>query len=320
MNEDKVDVAAAGDSKGAPTGFVSLDKEMRRRLPQQPPPPKLYHYTAAEGLLGMVSQGTVVATNLSFMNDSSELTYAYNLLLRTLKVRRDTGSEAFEQKLAGDCVQVLEDYRGMVEVYGFCFSEEEDSLNQWRVYADRGRGFALEFDAPTLFQLNHTEDGWDGCPDAIRPVVYAEREQQHIINETFDVLADFAARPEDFGWSEERLVQGLPLLFGLYLGLLLPSFKNPAFREEREWRATTVHLPIFASDLEFRTARDGSITPFKRFRLSSESQSLPISSIIMGSQSPGTSEHAIRLLLRKHGYDLPLVRELNLRRSSLPLR
>jgi hypothetical protein len=39
-------------------------------------PQTLYHYTTREGLLGILCSGTVWTTNIRFLNDASEYTYA----------------------------------------------------------------------------------------------------------------------------------------------------------------------------------------------------------------------------------------------------
>ena len=42
-------------------------------------PPVLYHYTSAPALLGIIKSNKIWATNIRYMNDSSELSYTYDL-------------------------------------------------------------------------------------------------------------------------------------------------------------------------------------------------------------------------------------------------
>jgi hypothetical protein len=63
------------------------------------PPELVYHYTDAAGLLGIISSGTLWATDIEFLNDAQELTYARATVLDELRARADeiappdTGSE-----------------------------------------------------------------------------------------------------------------------------------------------------------------------------------------------------------------------------------
>ena len=83
----------------------ALDEQFRAVSLTTFMPPVLYHYTSAEGLLGIVESGILRAGNFSYVNDASELTYGQELvtdvlseeigdaptsLLRTLSVRLQT--------------------------------------------------------------------------------------------------------------------------------------------------------------------------------------------------------------------------------------
>jgi hypothetical protein len=53
----------------------------------QPPPETLYHYTTQDGLLGIIQSRSLWATNVSYMNDSTE----FDLFLGLLKDRLYAG-------------------------------------------------------------------------------------------------------------------------------------------------------------------------------------------------------------------------------------
>src|SRR5712671_6860096 len=63
------------------------------------PPRLLYHYTSADGLLGMLEGRQLWATNVRFMNDTSELGYGIGLVREVLRepaprhVRRGAASQ-----------------------------------------------------------------------------------------------------------------------------------------------------------------------------------------------------------------------------------
>src|SRR5205823_7132069 len=50
------------------------DERWKRQYPKLPD--TLYHYTSADGLVGMLDTGRIWATHAAFMNDPTELQYA----------------------------------------------------------------------------------------------------------------------------------------------------------------------------------------------------------------------------------------------------
>ncbi|HET8798761.1 MAG TPA: hypothetical protein VFO89_13795, partial [Thermoanaerobaculia bacterium] len=55
------------------------------RVTRKPPlPSNLYHYTTADGLRGILTHGHIWATNVRYMNDRSELTYAREVVFDEL--------------------------------------------------------------------------------------------------------------------------------------------------------------------------------------------------------------------------------------------
>src|SRR2546423_10494745 len=56
----------------------------------QDSPRLLYHYTSADGLLGMLQGRQLWATNVRFMNDTSELAYGIRLVREVLQESSET--------------------------------------------------------------------------------------------------------------------------------------------------------------------------------------------------------------------------------------
>jgi hypothetical protein len=57
----------------APSGSPSLDAHLAK-----PPPTHLSHYTSADGLMGIIKSRALFATNISFMNDLTEIDHAFD--------------------------------------------------------------------------------------------------------------------------------------------------------------------------------------------------------------------------------------------------
>ena len=55
---------------------------------QEPPSQELFHYTSMEGLRGVVAGKTLWATNIEFLNDTSEFRHGEEVLKRIIKTRK----------------------------------------------------------------------------------------------------------------------------------------------------------------------------------------------------------------------------------------
>src|SRR5438270_10650521 len=58
---------------------AALAEHLRRPLPKF-----LYHYTGQDGLLGIIGTGSMWATNIAYMNDSTEFEVALRLIRESL--------------------------------------------------------------------------------------------------------------------------------------------------------------------------------------------------------------------------------------------
>src|SRR4030043_1535421 len=107
----------------------------------------LYHYTSAEGLLAILSSRTVWATDILYLNDSAEFSYAVGLLNSILK-------EQFNlSELSSPFTMMLEwwpQINSFPSVYVMAFSAEADQLGQWRGYCPPTGGFSIGFDKERL--------------------------------------------------------------------------------------------------------------------------------------------------------------------------
>ncbi|MBO3089496.1 DUF2971 domain-containing protein [Cellulomonas dongxiuzhuiae] len=106
----------------------------------------VYHYTSASGLLGMIQNGTLWATEASGMNDLTEVVqgqkYLYEALTRLLPAEPGT---------SGSVREALDGSNSLPEkpsgVFVLCASLRDDDANQWRLYGDGGRGYSVELDS-----------------------------------------------------------------------------------------------------------------------------------------------------------------------------
>lgn len=101
----------------------------------------LYHYTKQSGLLGIIGEKQIWATHSQYLNDRREYKHALDLVceeINRLDATTDHHSRSF--------LQGMKDGISGIESMNVCvcsFSEERDSLSQWRAYGSGTSGFAI---------------------------------------------------------------------------------------------------------------------------------------------------------------------------------
>ena len=155
-------------------------------------PAILYHYTAAEGLLGMLQSHQIWATNVRFMNDRSELDYGIRLVRRVFEEEEFVGKlpprdlPRFAKKKAA--IQLmLDDAEKKTTHFAISFCEKENLLSQWRGYGQSGSGFALGFQADRLSEFVAEQRTGSNLrpeefvPVILRRVIYEEHAQEDFV-------------------------------------------------------------------------------------------------------------------------------------------
>jgi hypothetical protein len=216
------------------------------RLPQpqdaHPDSGLLWHYTSLKAFEDITRQGIIkIRLNpLEQMNDSQE-----GKCLRSQLRRRGAWQST---RLVG--------YWPPLDQYSFAFSlsKEGDLLSQWRAYANGGRGVAIGFDPLALRNSLQAVTDWSqifsGRGSDENRAIFCEvhyrqalqdraiEEIEAIINETDQKLSSYSESLPPGGGARPwpQYAQAAIAIWTL-VQRLEPMFKNPAFREEREWRA-----------------------------------------------------------------------------------
>ena len=208
----------------------------------------LYHYTGPEGLAGILSSRTIWATDLRYLNDSSEFTYAIELARDEL-TRWPHGDIAYFPAFKEEVLQHLTQIEGYVFVTSL--SEESDLLSQWRGYCSPGPGFAVGISRDYIAKLSTTP------VIAFNQCVYAKDEQvkriDNLIRQAVAALPRGNVKPpttanyknpEEYKAEVRAVLRGVHIkrfsaLVTAFINSLLDLaavFKNPTFNEESEWR------------------------------------------------------------------------------------
>src|ERR1043166_9546956 len=195
------------------------------------PPKYLHHYTAsASALLGIIESCSLYATSTASLSDSSELVYGQRVIEREFQQLR-RGAGAAETLLLGAVADYMNNERlNGGDVYVCCFCADRDSLGHWQVYAQVGSGYCLVFAS-------------SGLPLSTRarllPVIYDANVQRRLIRAVLDVAFDHIGRMLDARSStidKATLLLGTTAAVAESLSILRPTFKDPRFATEHEWR------------------------------------------------------------------------------------
>jgi hypothetical protein len=220
----------------------------------------LFHYTDANGLLGILECQRLRATDARYLNDPVELEYGRELFREVLR-----RYQIHEEVVAAASLGIV---RG--QAYLACFSEKGDLLSQWRAYANDGLGYSIGF---------HSDASW--AHDAtsrplLLPVEYDKRKQLALLESIIQPLVD---KLRNWDAASGALPPETTRLRAI-IDPVLPMLKNPGFEEEREWRLVVPFDEMYSvAPDSFRASRFG-ISPF--IELQTTNRLLPLAEIYMG--------------------------------------
>jgi len=298
----------------------------------------VYHYTSAEGLIGILTNHALWASESTSLNDLGEIRQGWAFVRKHLAKQSDDDAEY----LLGMIENVPDSFAAP---YVLSASTSSDDANQWRLYGDGGRGYAVQLNStvdlavvsvderPThpgkgmdlgaLLRDSVSIDGWhyclysdrekasavdelvEGFGSARRRIVAEELEEdeaqevwEDLRNETFSDLSSIAALMKGRGFSGENEAR-----------VVVSPLTRATFQRFRASRVGVV------SYVELGKARPGDAPEPRLYRGSDEVVQLPVQSVTLG---PLLRREGIRTLLdlaRLGGYD-----DLRIDESQVPLR
>ncbi|MGO9332921.1 MAG: DUF2971 domain-containing protein [Acidimicrobiales bacterium] len=287
-------------------------------------PGLLYHYTDANGLHGILTTGQLWATDARYLNDASELEYAFQLLAEVVN-GLTTGSpppgspvqEVLNMiQLAADVQQEL--WRDDFACFVACFCQNPDVLSQWRGYA-RG-GYAIGFKRADI-ESTSTEQQFG--PYKFQRVDYDEEAKKK------ELRAQVISAVETYQRHGMKDQERLPVFQSLVdnyfgrLGFYAPLSKSPGFVEEMEWRIVSRVFSVELAEkgiLNFRMDPALGLVPYVALGVSADRspRRAHIGEIVIGPTAhPELARRSLRLLLASVGYGED---EVLITHSKVPLR
>ena len=269
----------------------------------------VWHYTSGDGLIKILDSGTIFSTQVSCLNDSTEIRYSASVLRTALsKLLPELPGDDRVSNFVKRFISFLHDDEKLpnhmvLPIFVCCFSSLEDDLSQWRSYGGGENGYAIAI-RPKNLQASDSlvvKVNYD-------PKIHSE-------------LAENVAR-DTINFYEEGLEAGIAdwddvflQIWDLSLSKVAPAIKDPGFKQEKEVRVVRLEFPADLQNMQFmqRKTMMSRHLPIS-FPAGGRNQAtakpmLPIERVMVGpSRHKAVSGNSVRSMLRKLGYSDQMVR------------
>ena len=272
-------------------------ESITKRLFSQTPEATLYHYTSLAGLIGIVGNGELRASDIRYMNDSAELRHTLNLLNSHITERIVAGAD--DPGLLNQLLEWLSHriIKGPM-LFGASFRANGNLLSQWRGYSIHGKGVSLGFNP------EHISSCAEQQSFQVAKCLYDSIKQKALIERIVDAIEALALDDAQYidAYAEEYQWHGVFEQIEGDLLRIAAILKHPSFEEEQEWRIVS---PIIASSenkpIYFREGAS-MLVPYYAFDLmASPSAKLELDHVFLGPTSNiDLSMQSISLYLQKY--------------------
>ena len=281
----------------------------------RPLPPEVWHYTSADGLIGVLKSGKIWSTQIACLNDTLEQRYFGNLVHAAVRLWRSQNTDptnAVMLRIADDALANTD-----VTAAGYfvaCFSEVEDDLGQWRGYGGGECGYAIGFRYDGILEAIKTRPG-----TLLLPMNYDEKTQTFLVADVLRIAQVYFLDGLKRGLPDvEKWARDFLFAFAAELEIFACIIKHPKFSGEAERRITTLFQAGEHQALEFRQKRTllARHLPLDLTIAAHDGKRLPITRIYVG---PGPAQQVSRVgvgdLLLKCGYQ-----NITVEMSKVPYR
>ena len=300
---------------------------MASRLYNSKLPPILYHYTDLNGLMGIIKDKCLWATDIHYLNDFSEMSYAFDFISERIKSFMEaipsedrkkfglspllndairTEYEFFEdlEKVIIGIKESPEDYTSFI----CSFSKNDDRLSQWRGYCSGEGWYSIAFDRKKLSKLSK-DNNFSICECLYKRDKNQKKLVDEIITEEIHKHFDKSSKKrDDYNIIMEAMIK---------FYYIAPSLKDPAFYEEEEWRFFKQSTKPLRFNIDNIKYRKGStvLIPYTEFKLAEEINDLPIQSIKVGPMpNQELAKRSLENYLNHEGF------KCDITRSPIPYR
>ena len=255
-------------------------------------PEILYHYCSQEAFLSILRGKSFRCSALSLSNDTMEGKWIRKIFS---KICDEDGLEEHQKNRV---LNMLKSWTDSNEGFGFCLSEDQDLLNQWKNYAQNFEGFCIGFSKKGLKALREKtrQDNVDNEPSfRILKVNYDIESQKEELKPRYQEIKD-SIKKEGKGEKSPDGLSGTVALGVIKMLSKIFKQKNPDFEQEKEWRVLYTHFNIDPTNIKYHIVRSSKV-PYRCFEFDPKI----ITEVILGSKNQ-TSVESVKHTLEKFGY------------------
>ncbi len=279
----------------------------------------LFHYTKPEKLLSILESGTIRFSNALYLNDKEEVTYSYKLIVNLLDEMPQLNGELssrikdyFSRKYK-NIVDGSDNFLNKYEYYTISFSTDSDNLTLWNNYS-KGQtytGYNIGFCKKDLISDMEKQ----GFHSVYGNIIYSKEKQITVLklifekwNKEFEKLINARKTQKNTDKIQDTLFELIDIL-----SIISLFFKNPYFRDEKEYRIIFINN---FSRLSYKQTKifekNGLFVPYIEYKFLKRT----VSSINIGPTLEGNIFYTSTCrMLANFGYE-----KKTINRSKIPLR
>lgn len=269
--------------------ILSVGPYIANKFPQTVPDIRdktIYHYTTSQGLLGILKNESIWASNYAFLNDPSEKQHCLRKTEEAIAIVSKDKNYLIN-KFFDKILKILHE-EGIWTEYIASFCEEGDLLSQWRSYASNASGYSIAFDAERLFG-NMVQTA------PLNKVIYDHKLQLDILTEICEIISEFFEneyKEKDIVFDNETDLIARQCANPIWS--LCCNMKHESYSEEKEWRLVFLKSgiekdenAIFDEEVRFRS-RESAIIPYVNIpfgearNIQNDQEHYPIQHVIIG--------------------------------------
>ncbi len=272
-------------------------------------PSKLYHYTSLDGVIGILQNRTIYASNAMFLNDPTEIVYGQKLIKEAITniVQNKDFQTTYYGGFGSQEVEILQSALNVIDnvninnTFVSCFTSQSDMLSQWRGYANGGvrlgfnRDKLLDSIIDSGFYLHRVDYNRSSQVIFIEKIIGSLL--TYLLVESDDYLSVFDGKTI-MELDRDIIPQALVEI----LMSNIRHYKDCGFKEEREYRLIRNSQDIETDKAHKTKYRSNGkfIVPYSELKFKNP---IPITDIVVG-PSPFSDKLklGLELLLESEGY------------------
>ncbi|MDK9719798.1 MAG: DUF2971 domain-containing protein [Rhodospirillales bacterium] len=272
------------------TPFVSL------------PPEVIWHYTNGASLISILKTGTLYSTQISCLNDSREFRHVRDLFAEAVKAQNPGVNDNAKYLIDLLNSGLQRDTVHFDAWFITCFSSKRDDLSQWRAYGNGENGYAIGLISSWLRECGKAHGS------LLIPVCYDLQKTRNFVADLAQATIRFFLQGIDDrpGVDREKWARSFLKEWGEQIEHFQPLFKDPAFKDESEWRLIHRLTATETSAMEY-VQKPSMLSRHLPLRFpppgKPDARLLPIQEVMIG---PGRHKEVSRIsvgdLLRTCGY------------------